>query len=105
MSARARDRLAREDVDLPHLRLVETVADAAHVDDPRADVHACDLGVPVRSISQAAAMRVPLPDISARERSGLTIATWTSSPSTRSISTAPSVPARSTPLESPSTTR
>jgi hypothetical protein len=48
---------------------------------------------------------VPFPDISAREPSGLTIATVTSSPSTARTSTAPSVPDRSTPAAGPSTTR
>src|SRR5579884_2511672 len=44
----------------------------------------------VRAISQAAAMRVPLPDISASVPSGFTIATCMSSPSTSSTCTTPS---------------
>jgi hypothetical protein len=47
---------------------------------------------------------VPLPDISARDPSGLTIAIVTSSPSTESTSTAPSVSDRSTPAADPSRT-
>jgi hypothetical protein len=56
-------------------------------------------------MSQAAAMRVPLPDISAREPSGLTIPTVISSPSTERTSIAPSVPDRSTAAAEASTTR
>ncbi len=60
---------------------------------------------PVRLISQAAAMRVPLPDISACDPSGLTMPIVTSSPSTDSTSTAPSVPDRSRSDAEPSWTR
>jgi hypothetical protein len=46
--------------------------------------------LPVRVISHAPAMRVPLPDISATEPSVLRIVIQTSSPSTRSTSRQPS---------------
>jgi hypothetical protein len=46
-----------------------------------------------------------LPDISAREPSGLTMPIVSSSPSMERTSTAPSVPDRSTPSAGPSRTR
>ena len=81
--------LERADVYLSEILLDEPVVTDVREHGARADVHPY-VGLPVRRASHAAAMRVPLPDISASEPSGFQISTVTSSSVAERTSRTPS---------------